>query len=125
MLTGDTAVRSVVLVDDDPGFVETFGALLRHEGYCVRIALTATEARDYLSTHTPDVLITDVRLGSQNGWQLAKFARTRQPDLRVIVVTGCADHLDAETEYWSLPVFLKPFNPDELLDHLREGGGTG
>lgn len=124
MLTDDTAGRHVVLVDDDPGFVETFGALLRHEGYSVAVALTASDARDYLTSHTPDVLITDVRLGAQNGWQLAKFARTHQPDLRVIVVTGCADHLDAESEYWSLPIFLKPFNPDELLDHLRDSGGS-
>lgn len=112
---------SVVLVDDDPGFVETFGALLRHEGYSVDIARTASDARDYLATHTPDILITDIRLGSQNGWQLAKYARTHQPDMRVIVVTGFADHLEADAEYWRLPVFLKPFDPDGLLDHLRDG----
>ena len=111
---------SVFLVDDDSGFVETFGALLRVEGYSVDVALTAADARDHLASHTPDVLITDIRLGSQNGWKLAKDAIRRQPSLRVIVVTGCADHLDAEAEYWSLPVFLKPFNPDGLLAHLRE-----
>jgi DNA-binding NtrC family response regulator len=115
--------QHVVLVDDDSTFVETFEALLRHEGYAVEVARTASDARECMDRHPPDVLITDVRLGSQshNGWQLAKYARRRQPGIRVIVVTGFADHLEAEAEYWSVPVFLKPFDPDGLLDHLREG----
>jgi DNA-binding NtrC family response regulator len=116
---GTVPVREVVLVDDDLGFVETFGALLRHEGYSVATEFTLSGALRYLTNHTPDVLITDVRLGSQNGWQLAKYATQHHPELRVIVVTALADHMDAEAEYWHLPVFLKPFDPDELLKHLR------
>ncbi len=112
-------VRKVILVDDDPGFVETLGALLRYEGYSVATELTFSGAVSYLSQHSPDVLITDVGLGAQNGWELAKRATRHQPDLRVIVVTALADHLDAETEYWRLPIFLKPFDPDQLIDHLR------
>lgn len=115
--------QHVVLVDDDPTFVDTFAALLRHEGYSVETAGTVSDARDCLESHTPDVLITDIRLGSQshNGWQLAKYTKRHRPGVRVIVVTGFADHLEAEAEYWSVPVFLKPFDPDGLLDHLREG----
>jgi DNA-binding NtrC family response regulator len=113
--------EEVVLVDDDPGFVETFSALLRHEGYAVVVEPTYAGALQYLKDHTPDVLITDVRLDGHSGWKLAKYASERKPGMRVIVVTGLADHLDAELEYWRLPVFLKPFNPDQLLQHLRSG----
>ncbi|MGH9370528.1 MAG: response regulator [Vicinamibacterales bacterium] len=117
--------REVVLVDDDPGFVETLGALLRFEGYSVVTELTFSAALQYLSRHKADVLITDVSLGAKtgNGWQLAKYATRHQPGLRVIVVTALADHLDADIEYWRLPVFLKPFDPDQLLEHLRSDQG--
>ena len=111
--------RQVVLVDDDPGFVETLGALLRYEGYSVVTEHTFSGALSYLTNHKPDVLITDIGLGSQNGWQLAKRAAQHQPNLQVIVVTALADHLDADLEYWRLPVFLKPFDPDQLISHLR------
>jgi DNA-binding NtrC family response regulator len=119
----DTPARLVVLVDDDLTFVETFGALLRLEGYSVEVARTAADARACLDQHQADILITDIRLGSQSqtGWQLAKYARTQWPNVKVIVVTGFADHLEAEAEYWSVPVFLKPFDPNGLIDHLREG----
>jgi DNA-binding NtrC family response regulator len=113
--------EEVVLVDDDPGFVETFSALLRHEGYSVVSRPTYAAALDYLTEHSPDVLITDIRLGGHSGWKLAKYASARKPKIRVIVVTGLADHLEAELEYWRLPVFLKPFNPDQLLEHLKSG----
>lgn len=113
----------IILVDDDPGFVETLGALLRYEGYSVASEHTYSDALRYLTDNRPDILITDVSLGSdnQNGWQLAKYARQRRPELRVIVVTARADHLDADIEYWHLPVFLKPFDADQLLHHLRAG----
>jgi DNA-binding NtrC family response regulator len=111
--------REVVLVDDDPGFVETLGALLRYEGYDVVTQDTFSGALAYLAHHRPDVLITDIGLGSQNGWQLAKRATQNRPELQVIVVTALADHMDADAEYWRLPVFLKPFDPDQLITHLR------
>ena len=82
--------REVVLVDDDLGFVETLGALLRYEGYSVVTEHTFSGALSYLTSHTPDVLITDIGLGSQNGWLLAKRAAQNQPNLQVIVVTALA-----------------------------------
>jgi two-component SAPR family response regulator len=76
-------------------------------------------AIQYLATHTPDILITDIRLGKENGWELAKQARAHQPNLQIIVVTGNANHLDADADYWRLPVFLKPFDPELLVTYLR------
>lgn len=112
--------QQVVLVDDDAGFVETLGALLRQEGYSVVAQPTVSGALAYLARHTPDVLITDIRLGEQNGWKLARYVTQHQPDVRVIIVTGLADQLDGELEYWTLPLFLKPFDADQLIEHLRE-----
>jgi DNA-binding NtrC family response regulator len=113
------AVCEVVLVDDDPDFVQTLGTLLILEGYAVVMQHSYSGAKQYLATHTPDILITDIRLGKENGWELAKQARAHQPNLQVIVVTGNANHLDADAEYWRLPVFLKPFDPDLLFTYLR------
>lgn len=125
MNQGTGGGREVVLVDDDECFVETLGALLREEGYSVVAEPTVSGALDYLAGHTPDVLITDVRLGDQNGWALAKYVTAHQPDVRVIIVTGMADQSDGELEYWTLPLFLKPFDADQLIEHLRHGTRPG
>jgi CheY-like chemotaxis protein len=109
----------IVLVDDDPGFLRTFGALLRHDGYSVVTEATWFGAFRYLRHHLPDILITDVRIGGANGWELAKYAKRRRPKMPVVIVTGFASGRDQEDGRWRLPVFLKPFEPDDLLGHLR------
>jgi CheY-like chemotaxis protein len=111
--------REVLLVDDDPSFVETFGWFLSREGYAVAVEHTFPGALRYLTSHTPDAVITDIHLGTQNGWELAKHIKLRQPALPVIVITGWADHSDTELEHWLLPVFLKPFDSDDVLQYLR------
>jgi DNA-binding NtrC family response regulator len=112
-------MREALLVDDDPAFVETLGALLRFEGYAVIPACTFHSALHYLSAHTLDILITDIAIGPSNGWELVRYANQHQPNLPVVVVTGHADLLAAKWEYFHTPVFLKPFDPDDLFDYLR------
>jgi DNA-binding NtrC family response regulator len=58
-------------------------------------------------------------VGAENGWALAKEARQLFPRLPVIVITGLANHADAELEYWVLPVFLKPLDADQLFAYMR------
>lgn len=112
--------REILLVDDDRGFAETLAALLHYEGFTVATECTVAAAAEHLSARKPHVLITDVRLQHENGWTLAKHAKRQYPDMGVIVVTGfTASDQDAEAEYWRLPVFLKPFDPDDLVAYIR------
>jgi DNA-binding NtrC family response regulator len=113
-------VREVLLVDDDPGFLQTFALLLRFEDYTVMSESSVDAAMQCLRASTPDVLITDIALGRSNGWELVRYANQCNPDLHVIVVTGDADLFATKWEYFHTPVFLKPFDPQELFDYLRE-----
>ena len=111
--------REIVLVDDDLGFLQTFGALLRLAGYVVVTEATWFGAFRYLRRHVPDILITDVRIGGENGWELATYAKRRHPRMPVVIVTGFGSGRDQQDDRWGLPVFLKPFDPDDLLGHIR------
>ena len=115
-------MAEIVLVDDDPSFTETLGALLSRAGFDVVTAPSYAEAREYLSGHTPNALITDVRLESwESGWQLVQFAREQQPSLPIVVVTGFAnDHTYHEALRFRTPLFLKPFDADELVAFMRD-----
>ena len=107
-----------LLVDDDLTFLETFGALLRRAGYAVSTEFTEVGGLAHLSTHMPDILITDLRLGDGDGWQLVRYARARQPALPVVVVTGWSYAVDMAGDYDRVAVFEKPFDPDVLLNYL-------
>src|SRR4051812_39267686 len=84
------AMPEVLLVDDDIAFVETMTALLARQGFTVIAEFSHSAALGYLSTHTPDALITDLRLGDGDGWTLAQYVKINQPSLPVVVVTGWA-----------------------------------
>jgi DNA-binding response OmpR family regulator len=60
-----------------------------------------------------------VRIGGANGWELAKYVKRHHPTMPVVIVTGFVSGRDPEADRWGLPVFLKPFEPDELLGHVR------
>jgi len=111
-------MREILLVDDDVVFTDTFGTLLKREGYGVVTESTLPGAFRRLGAHAPDVLITATLLGSHNGWALVKHAKRSQPCLPVIVVTKMADMLEAEVEYFRVPVFLKPFDTQTMLAYL-------
>jgi DNA-binding NtrC family response regulator len=114
------SMREVLLVDDDRGFVETLAMLLRFEGYAVFPEFTFDSAVQNLRASTPEVLITDIAIGASNGGELVRYAKQHKPDLPVVVVTGDADLFAAKWEYFCTPVFLKPFDPVELFDYLRQ-----
>ena len=110
----------VFLVDDDVGFVETLTPILTQAGFTVMAEFTYAAARRYLSSHTPDLLITDLRLGDADGWTLADYARQHQPRLPVVIVTGWSWVEDTDEAYYGrIPVFLKPFDPDVFTGYLR------
>lgn len=109
----------VLLVDDDVTFIQTFAALLRLHGYDVIAEFTLRESLRYLRSHTPDVLITDLRLADGEGWALTDYATVHQPRLPVVVITGTAYVMETEHCYGRIPVFLKPFDPDVLLRYLE------
>jgi DNA-binding NtrC family response regulator len=109
----------VLLVDDDPRFVRTFGTALELEGHLVVAKHSIAEALLYLHHHQPDILIVDIDLhGAHSGWALVRHAHRRRPNMPVVVVTGRVESTAPEDLH--TPVFLKPFDLDTLMRYLRD-----
>ena len=111
--------REVLLVDDDAVFVETLSRFLKDANFSVIAEFTLSGALKYLTTHTPDALITDLQLCDGDGWALAVYARTHQPSLPVVAVTGWSSLAETDEDNLRTRVFLKPFDPDTLLNYLE------
>lgn len=107
--------RRILYVENDEVARNATAELLRAAGWQVEEAISAEEAIALAdqSLQPFDVLITDLVMGAMDGRELAKVMRTRQPWLRVVMVTaydvgsvGAAEHD---------PVLSKPFDLPELL----------
>jgi DNA-binding NarL/FixJ family response regulator len=90
------AVR-VLLVDDEPMFLEALRALLDRDD---RVEIVATagdglEALDLAHALHPDVAVVDLRMPGMDGFDLTRTLRATEPALRVLAVSGLSHDSDA------------------------------
>jgi len=104
------------IVDDDPALRWVMDEALKEAGFAVRLYASAEEARQALSSAPPAVLVTDVRLPGESGFELLEVLRREHPKLPVIVVTAHADLESAVAAYQggAFEYLPKPFDIDEL-----------
>ncbi|MFZ0716868.1 response regulator [Mycobacterium sp.] len=63
----------VVIVDDNPEFLDSARRLLEHQGACVAgVASTNAEALRSVQELRPDVTLVDVNIGEESGFDLAE-----------------------------------------------------
>jgi two-component system, NtrC family, response regulator AtoC len=80
----------VLLVDDEVELVKAFKTKLENDGMEVSVAHTAAEGLALLKKRSFDVTVFDIRLPDQDGVELLKMAKTIQPTVETIMLTGYA-----------------------------------
>lgn len=112
----------VLLVEDD-ALVRAFEVkLLKQSGYRVSEAESARSALDISEDQRFDLLITDVVMPGMNGVELADRLTAERPEMRVLFLSGYADHEIIEKRVLqSDATFLaKPFAISEFVRTVRE-----
>jgi DNA-binding NarL/FixJ family response regulator len=94
-ILGHVALRCLI-VDDNGGFREAARSLLeREEIEVVGVASNSAEARSRVEALRPDVVLVDIALGSESGFELAQaLAREGGPTLILISTFAEADFVD-------------------------------
>ena len=105
----------VMVVDDDAPLLDALAQWLAAEGDEVVACGSFEAARRMLIERPYDVLITDVRLGANNGLQLAVIARQAHPRMLLIVFSGFDDPvLRREAEKLDAHYLVKPVSGEIL-----------
>jgi CheY-like chemotaxis protein len=115
--------ETVLLVEDDSAVRLLIGEVLRDLGYaCIEASNGRTALPILASNAHLDLMITDVGLPEINGRQLAEFARKQRPDLRILFVTGYAEHFTGGETLLApgMEMVTKPFVLDTLAFKIRE-----
>lgn len=125
--TSSTARSPVVIVDDDTSVRRAVARLLRSGSIEVE---TCASAEEYLSTaHDVPVacLILDVHLDKMSGLELFEQLVSFGDAPPVIVITAKDSPLvrDRARELGAYRFFAKPFDPDSLLDAVRDAVDGG
>ncbi len=114
----------ILVVEDESTVRIVVEKMLLRQGYAVTVASDARQALELMEQRRLrlDLLISDVLLPGLNGRELASLLMERQPDLKVIYMSGFTDEVfgqeDMEDE--SLHFISKPFEPSALLSLVDE-----
>ena len=118
--TGET----VLIVEDDSAVRVLVCEVLRELGYTWIEAADSTAALPLLtSPQRIDLMISDVGLpGGMNGRQLAEIGRQLRPGLKVLFITGYAEHAAVRGGFLDpgMQMITKPFAFDLLTAKVRE-----
>ncbi|MGY1890194.1 hybrid sensor histidine kinase/response regulator [Pseudomonas asplenii] len=115
--------ETVLIVEDDPAVRVLVSAVLSELGYAFVEAGDADSALPILnSAQRIDLLISDVGLPGMNGRQLAEVGRQYRPGLKVLFITGYAEHAAVRGGFLDsgMQMITKPFTFDLLTAKVRE-----
>jgi len=117
------AGETVLIVEDDPAVRVLVSAVLSELGYAFVEAGDADSAMPIIeSSQRIDLLISDVGLPGMTGRQLAEIGRQVRPDLKVLFITGYAEHAAVRGGFLDpgMQMITKPFTFDLLTATVRE-----
>jgi len=108
-------------VEDDDPVRELIGRALRANGFDVVAAASGEEALDLELDRRVDLLLSDVLLPNQNGFEIANQIHARSPHIPIVFMSGYYDQAVAEAAHLDISstILQKPFAMADLLAHLR------
>ncbi|MBI4402393.1 MAG: sigma-54-dependent Fis family transcriptional regulator [Nitrospirae bacterium] len=80
--------ESVLIVDDEPGILNSVSKILEDEGYQVMVAKSGAEALKLITTDPPDLMLLDIWMPEMDGLETLKRAREQAPKLQVMMMSG-------------------------------------
>ena len=111
---------SLLVVDDDPPVLRACSEVAKGMGFAVHGAGSGDEARAFVSTHAPDVILMDLKMPG-GGLSLLESIRTQRPRSSVVVMTAYATVPSAveAMRIGATDYLTKPFAMDELTGVLE------
>jgi twitching motility two-component system response regulator PilH len=116
-------VKKILLVDDSKTELHHLSELLGKRGFSVRTAENGEEAMRRLAEDKPDLILMDVVMPGQNGFQLTR-AITRDPLFADVPVIMCTSKNQETDKVWGMrqgarDYVVKPVDADELIAKIR------
>ena len=116
-------IHDVLVVDDSKTELMFLTDLLQGHGMSVRTAESGDEALKRLADAKPDLILMDVVMPGQNGFQLTRSI-LRTPDYADIPIIMCTSKSLETDRVWGLrqgakDYITKPVNAQELMEKIR------
>jgi twitching motility two-component system response regulator PilH len=119
-------IKNILVVDDSKTELMYLTDVLGKNGFSVKTAENAEDAFRRLAEEKPDLILMDVVMPGQNGFQLTR-AITRDPLYLDIPIIMCTSKNQETDRVWGLrqgarDYITKPVNAEELISKINALG---
>ena len=117
------SIKKVLVVDDSKTELMFMTDLLQKNGFTVKTAENAEDAFRRLAEEKPDLILMDVVMPGQNGFQLTR-AITRDPLYADVPIIMCTSKNQETDRVWGMrqgarDYITKPVDQDELMVKIK------
>ena len=111
----------LLVVDDEESIRAYVKQALAVHGYEIVCAKDGADALRVLGRYKVDAMITDIRMPVMDGISLSLQARSMQPHLRILLMTGYVGELERAHNIGILVdrIITKPFTIESLMTAVR------
>ena len=118
------SIQKILLVDDSKTELHYLSEMLTKRGYSVRTASNGEEALRRLAEEKPDLILMDVVMPGQNGFQLTRTI-TRDPRYADVPVIMCTSKNQETDRVWGMrqgakDYVVKPVQADDLIAKIQQ-----
>ncbi len=110
--------KSLLIVDDDRSVCESLRKLLEAEGFEVRLAGDAAGAMKHLNTTRIDLVVLDINLGNDSGWEVFEAMAKSKPFVPAIVITAEWGQRDRAVALGAEALIEKPIDVVSFLEMI-------
>lgn len=114
----------ILFVEDEVNIAKLLKDAIADYFFSFTLASDGEEGLEKYKKIQPDIIITDIMMPKLNGLDMTKEIRENDEDIPVIVLSAFSDKdkLLKAIDIGITKYFIKPFDPDELLEYLKEIG---
>ncbi|MBI4765134.1 MAG: response regulator [Deltaproteobacteria bacterium] len=114
----------ILIVDDNQIVASVIQSILELESHEVRLALNGPDGYIAYIQFRPDLVITDIQMPGENGFELINHIRKLDPSVKAIYMSGNLNQfyplLLEEKRRFPIDFLDKPFTLGELIDRVSE-----
>ena len=121
---GEGTGPTILYIDDEPGMIDLVRLVMGRRGCRVVGALSGQEGIDIMSSERPDLILLDIMMPQQDGWEVYRYIKGN-PDLKdlpVIIISARTQPIEVilAKEVNKVDDYIaKPFGPSELVRSIE------
>lgn len=114
-------MKSILVIDDELEICESIKMILEYEDYSVDYTTDSVKGIQKLEYGSYDVLLLDIQMPGKNGFEILKWLKEKENEIRVIMISAHATVQNAvtATKLGAFDFLEKPIDRDKLLISVR------